>query len=71
MPLPNLMTSLSMLLNLAVLVPVCASLLLSAPWTVAAYGPPSPARGRISLTLVSTARATARLASVSSGPPER
>lgn len=45
MPLPNLMTSLSMLLNLAVLVPVCASLLLSAPWTVAAYGPPSPARG--------------------------
>jgi hypothetical protein len=45
MPLPHLMTSLSMLLNLAILVPVCASLLLSAPWTVAAYGPPSPARG--------------------------
>ena len=45
MALPGLMTSLSLLLNLAVLVPVCGSLLVSAPWTVAAYGPPSPARG--------------------------
>lgn len=44
MSMPSLMTSLSLLLNLAVLVPVCGSLLLSAPWTVAAYGPPSPAR---------------------------
>jgi len=44
MSLPSLMTSLSLFLNLAVLVPVCASLMLSAPWTVAAYGPPSPAR---------------------------
>ena len=41
----SLMTSLSLLLNLAVLVPVCGSLLFSAPWTLAAYGPPSPARG--------------------------
>jgi hypothetical protein len=45
MSLQSLMTSLSLLLNLAVLVPVCASLLLSAPWTVAAFGPPSPAQG--------------------------
>jgi hypothetical protein len=45
MSMPSLMTSLSLLLNLAVLLPVCGSLLLSAPWTVAAYGPPSPARG--------------------------
>ena len=45
MSMPSLMTSLSLLLNLAVLVPVCGSLLLSAPWTVAAYGAPSPARG--------------------------
>ena len=45
MPPAGLMTTLSLLLNLAVLAPVCASLMLSAPWTVAAYGPPSPARG--------------------------
>lgn len=45
MSLPSLVSSLSLFLNLAVLVPVCASLLLSAPWTDAAYGPPSPARG--------------------------
>lgn len=45
MSLPSLMTNLSLLFNLAVLAPVCGSLLLSAPWTVAAYGAPSPARG--------------------------
>jgi hypothetical protein len=45
MSLASLMTSASLLLNLAVLVPVCGSLLLSAPWTLAAFGPPSPARG--------------------------
>lgn len=45
MSLPGLMTSLSLFLNLAVLAPVCGSLILSASWTLAAYGPPSPARG--------------------------
>jgi hypothetical protein len=45
MPPAGLMTTISLLLNLAVLVPVCGSLMLSAPWTVAAYGPPSPSRG--------------------------
>ena len=45
MALPGLMTTLSLLLNVAVLVPVCGSLILGAPWIVAAYGPPSPARG--------------------------
>jgi hypothetical protein len=35
----------SLALNLAVLVPVCASLLLGASWTLSAYGPPTPARG--------------------------
>ena len=45
MPPAGLMTTVSLLLNLAVLVPVCGSLMLSAPWAVAAYGPPSPARG--------------------------
>jgi hypothetical protein len=45
MPPAGLMMTVSLLLNLAVLVPVCGSLMLSAPWAVAAYGPPSPARG--------------------------
>jgi hypothetical protein len=35
----------SLALNIAVLVPVCGSLLLKARWCDAAYGPPSPARG--------------------------
>jgi hypothetical protein len=35
----------SLLLNVAVLVPVCGSLLAGLPWTDEAYGPPSPARG--------------------------
>jgi hypothetical protein len=32
-------------LNIAVLVPVCLSLLLKADWTLSAYGPDTPARG--------------------------
>ena len=36
---------LSLALNVAVLVPVTASLIGNAGWTAAAYGPPSPARG--------------------------
>ncbi|PKB14183.1 hypothetical protein B0I00_2815 [Novosphingobium kunmingense] len=35
----------SLLLNVAVLIPVCASIALHAGWTDAAYGPPGPARG--------------------------
>lgn len=35
----------SLLLNIAVLVPVCVSILLDAAWTRSAYGVPSPARG--------------------------
>lgn len=35
----------SLALNIAVLVPVCLSLLLKAEWTVAAYGVETPARG--------------------------
>ncbi|WP_296678641.1 hypothetical protein [Novosphingobium sp.] len=35
----------SLVLNIAVLVPVCGSLLSGAGWTGDAYGPPSPARG--------------------------
>lgn len=35
----------SLLLNVAVLVPVCGSLLLGAGWTSEAYGPATPARG--------------------------
>lgn len=41
----ELLITLSLALNLAVLVPVCASLLGHAGWTQAAYGPPAPARG--------------------------
>ena len=35
----------SLALNLLVLAPVCASLLLNAPWTQSAYGGSTPARG--------------------------
>ena len=34
----------SLFLNVAVLVPVCAGLILSAPWVGEGYGPPTPAR---------------------------
>lgn len=39
------MITLSLLLNIAVLVPVTASIMANASWVEAAYGPPSPARG--------------------------
>ncbi len=39
------MITASLVLNLAVLIPVCLSLLANAGWTVSAYGEPSPARG--------------------------
>lgn len=38
-------TYVSLGLNIAVLVPVCGSLLLRAAWCDEAYGPPTPARG--------------------------
>jgi hypothetical protein len=41
----HLMIKLSLALNILVLVPVCGSLLSNAGWTLAAYGPASPARG--------------------------
>jgi hypothetical protein len=41
----ELLIRLSLVLNIAVLVPVCAGLLTSASWTLAAFGPASPARG--------------------------
>lgn len=41
----NAMIKLSLALNVLVLVPVCGSLLSGAGWTLAAYGPASPARG--------------------------
>lgn len=41
----KLMVTLSLALNVLVLVPVCASLLTGASWTDTAYGPPSAARG--------------------------
>ncbi|WDA42248.1 hypothetical protein [Erythrobacter sp. BLCC-B19] len=39
------MITLSLLLNIAVLLPVTGSILTNAGWVEAAYGPPSPARG--------------------------
>lgn len=39
------MIALSLLLNIAVLVPVTGSIVANAGWVEAAYGPPSPARG--------------------------
>lgn len=39
------MVTLSLALNLAVLVPVCGGLLTGAPWAEASYGPGTPARG--------------------------
>ena len=41
----QLMIILSLLLNVAVLVPVTGSIILRAGWVEAAYGPASPARG--------------------------
>lgn len=40
-----MMTTLSLLLNIAVLVPVTGSIIANAGWVEAAYGPPGPARG--------------------------
>ncbi len=39
------MTTLSLYLNIAILIPVCATLLTDARWARAAYGDRSPARG--------------------------
>ena len=41
----DLLIRLSLILNIAVLIPVCTGLLTSAGWTLSAYGPASPARG--------------------------
>jgi hypothetical protein len=41
----NLMITLSLLLNIAVLVPVCGGLLTNAKWAVDVYGVATPARG--------------------------
>jgi hypothetical protein len=40
----GLMIVLSLLINVAVLVPVCAGLLSNASWTTSAYGEATPAR---------------------------
>ena len=40
----NVMITASLVLNIAVLTPVCLGLLTDAPWTGAAYGEKSPAR---------------------------
>ncbi len=37
--------TLSLILNLLVLTPVCASLVMRVTWTEESFGPPSPARG--------------------------
>ena len=40
----HLLIALSLLINVAVLIPVCASLVTDAAWVQAGFGPPSPAR---------------------------
>jgi len=45
MVLTDLMTKASLALNLLVLAPVCTGLLRASPWTLAAFGPRTPARG--------------------------
>ncbi len=39
------MILLSLIINIAVLVPVCSSILMEANWVQDAYGPPGPGRG--------------------------
>ncbi len=41
----RLMILLSLILNIAVLIPVCTGLITDAPWARASYGDPTPARG--------------------------
>jgi hypothetical protein len=41
----SLMISLSLLLNIAVLIPVCAGILMNASWAHKSYGEKTPARG--------------------------
>ncbi len=41
----NLMITLSLLLNIAVLVPVCAGLVMNAKWAIECYGAATQARG--------------------------
>jgi uncharacterized membrane protein (DUF441 family) len=41
----QVMITLSLLLNIAVLLPVTRGIIANAAWVEAAYGPPSPARG--------------------------
>ncbi len=40
-----MLITLSLLLNIVVLIPVCLSILMNAAWANSAYGPDSPARG--------------------------
>jgi hypothetical protein len=41
----NLMITLSLLVNIAVLVPVCGGLLMNSKWAIDVYGTDTPARG--------------------------
>ena len=43
----------SLLINVAVLIPVCLGLVTHAQWTLAAYGPPTPARAILLAVYVS------------------
>jgi hypothetical protein len=63
----KLMLTLSLLLNLAVLIPVCAGLMANAGWTQAGYGGAAPARGILLSVYLSIAAASALLL-VTGGP---
>jgi hypothetical protein len=55
------MLTLSLLLNIAVLIPVCLSLMTHADWTKASYGEATPARGILLSVYLSILGASALL----------
>ncbi len=57
----NVMITLSLLLNIAVLLPVCTGLITSAGWAQASYGEATPARGILLSVYLSIAFASALL----------
>ncbi len=57
----NVLITLSLLLNIAVLIPVCAGLLANARWARASYGETSPARGILLSVYLSIAVASVLL----------
>lgn len=60
----HLMITISLLLNIAVLIPVCAGILTNAGWASESYGERSPARGILSSIYLSILAASVLLLAV-------